>query len=84
MTSLKPRGLSVAASLTAVATAQARLDKAVRNSKDAAAIRDDALLAAAAAGATRAMLEERTGLSQARITQVLRRARLANERAQVG
>lgn len=75
MTDTKPRALSRAKALTLAEQAQRDLDKAEANASERAGKRDAALLAASDAGASRAQLEDRTGLSQARITQVLRRAR---------
>jgi hypothetical protein len=56
-------------------TDQARLDKAERTATDAAARRDASVLEAQEAGNTYADLTDATGLSTARITQVLRRDR---------
>ena len=55
--------------------AQASLDKAEALASAASRQRDRAFLAAFDAGATYADLETATGLSNARVTQVLRRAR---------
>lgn len=67
--------LSKRAALTQVRKAQERLNKAEQTSDALAEARSKALLAAKDAGATHPELQEATGLSQARIAQVLRRER---------
>jgi hypothetical protein len=64
------------ATLRALKLAQDKLDRAETAANARAVARDDRLLAASEAGASRRSLEEATGLSPARITQVLRRARV--------
>jgi hypothetical protein len=61
--------------LTTVRKAQERLNKAETEANTLAEARNKALLAAKDAGATHPELQETTGLSQARIAQVLRRER---------
>lgn len=63
--------------LTALKRAQAALDKAEQAATEKAARRNRAMVDAADKGATRATLQAVTGLSSARVTQVLRRARQA-------
>lgn len=62
-------------SLNALKRSQAALNKAQEAADAKAKTRDRHLLAAADNGAKRADLEQATGLSQARVTQLLRRAR---------
>jgi hypothetical protein len=71
----KPKAPSRAASLTAVRKAQARLTDLETKADDAATARNQAVLVASDAGNSRADLQEATGVSQSRITQILRRAR---------
>lgn len=59
----------------AVKATQARLNAAEAKAASASAVRDAAVLKAATEGATRAELQDWTGLSAARVTQILRRAR---------
>lgn len=54
---------------------QQRLNTAEADALNAASLRDTAVYDAQAAGATYAEIQEATGLSTARITQVLRRVR---------
>lgn len=56
---------------------QAALNKAETLATEAAAVRDQAVYAAKATDATYAEIQEATGLSTARVTQVLRKVRLA-------
>lgn len=61
--------------LKAAAVCQRRLNEAERKATEAALARDDAMAAARETGATYADLEAATGLSTARVTQVLRKVR---------
>lgn len=63
--------------LSALRRAQAALDRAEREAAEKAIRRNHAMVAAAEKGATRANLQAVTGLSSARITQVLRKTRAA-------
>lgn len=60
-------------------TYQERLNKAERAATQAAAERDATVLEAQEAGATYAEIQAATGLSTARVTQVLRRQRQAKD-----
>lgn len=57
--------------------AQERLNKAEAKATEAASTRDQAVHDSQAQGATYAEIQEATGLSTARVTQVLRKVRLA-------
>jgi uncharacterized protein YerC len=63
--------------LRKAATTQKALNKAEKAADDAAKARDTAVYAAQEAGATYPEIQEATGLSTARVTQVLRKVRQA-------
>lgn len=63
--------------LNSLRARQYRLDTQETKATEAAAERDLALYAAKRAGATRSDMEEATGLSATRVTQILRRIRTA-------
>lgn len=67
--------MNVATALRKAAEAQDRLNKAEAKAADAATTRDAALAQAQRAGATYAEMEAATDLSNARVTQILRRVR---------
>lgn len=63
--------------LRSAKTAQEVLNRAERRATEAAADRDQRVHAAQEVGATYAEIQEATGLSTARVTQVLRKVRQA-------
>jgi hypothetical protein len=80
----KPRTLSRAAALTEAKRRQERLNKSELAATEAAFKRDQAVYDAQQAGATYADIQAATGLSEARVAQVLAkvRDRLAKDQGQ--
>lgn len=67
--------MTKAAALKRATAAQKRLDLAQKAATAQAEVRDATLAEAQTAGATYADMEQATGLSTSRVTQILRRAR---------